>query len=383
MLRRILFTHDDMDGAGCSILWKLANRLAPEDNWDTVNCSNYNIDTKVEMFLNEGNYNDETVVCFADICVSRALLEKLSHMFKTVKIFDHHVTNLFATEIIPDAVVKPENENGKMESGTSLLYHYLYSLSNNENTDKDDDFITGTRVFNFGYNSKAVSINCLVDAIRSYDTFEFKSTGDMTPKYMQVLFSLSGFSKIDNNTAYTTVPGKYKSPLEVEFKLIPSHDLKDESDLEAMLNKKPDEIKTDLIISKNDMEFVNVKIDNEKRAIDSVTVSDVIDLEIVVNTSNKTYRAALLYKSIICNFSELAYTFLNRHKEYDLMINFNLFNCGTFEFRTIRDDLDLGNQIAAPLGGGGHPKAAGAPLISDYKEMMINAVISALNAKRI
>lgn len=34
----------------------------------------------------------------------------------------------------------------------------------------------------------------------------------------------------------------------------------------------------------------------------------------------------------------------------------------TYEFRTIRNDLNLGKEIAPNFGGGGHPKAAGASI---------------------
>ena len=51
----------------------------------------------------------------------------------------------------------------------------------------------------------------------------------------------------------------------------------------------------------------------------------------------------------------------------------------SFSFRCTRDDIDLGKNISAPIGGGGHPKAAGAPISTDFKNMIVEMISTELN----
>ena len=67
-----------------------------------------------------------------------------------------------------------------------------------------------------------------------------------------------------------------------------------------------------------------------------------------------------------------------KHPEYDFMVSFDLSNYGTFQFRTIKNDINLGGSIAAPLGGGGHPKAAGASLNQESKQLLIDLSIASI-----
>lgn len=56
--------------------------------------------------------------------------------------------------------------------------------------------------------------------------------------------------------------------------------------------------------------------------------------------------------------SELGNRLCQMHPEFDFVavINMN----GTVSYRTIKDDIDLGKDVAQVFGGGGHPKAAGS-----------------------
>lgn len=68
-------------------------------------------------------------------------------------------------------------------------------------------------------------------------------------------------------------------------------------------------------------------------------------------------------------FSELGNRLCNMHPEIDfvVMIDMN----GTVSYRTIKEDLDLGQGIAKKFGGGGHPKAAGSQF---SKEILLKTV---------
>ena len=55
--------------------------------------------------------------------------------------------------------------------------------------------------------------------------------------------------------------------------------------------------------------------------------------------------------------SELGNRLCKMHPEIDFVTIINIEDC-TVSYRTIKDDIDLGKDVAALFGGGGHPKAA-------------------------
>lgn len=78
----------------------------------------------------------------------------------------------------------------------------------------------------------------------------------------------------------------------------------------------------------------------------------------------------------ICGFvfaekysSELGNRLCEMHPEFDFVAVINM--DGTVSYRTIRDDINLGKDIAELFGGGGHPKAAGSQF---SKEVQLNII---------
>lgn len=57
--------------------------------------------------------------------------------------------------------------------------------------------------------------------------------------------------------------------------------------------------------------------------------------------------------------SELGNRLCKMHPEIDFVTMIDIEDC-TVSYRTIKDDIDLGQDVAALFGGGGHPKAAGS-----------------------
>jgi oligoribonuclease NrnB/cAMP/cGMP phosphodiesterase (DHH superfamily) len=324
MLKTILFTHDDLDGAGCRIIYELAHQhLNKDTDYIVVNCPNNTVDEKVMGIINSGIIDKNTDICFGDIVASRDTLEYLVNNFSMPQIWDHHRTNFFATWVVPNAVIVPENELGKMESGTSLIYQHYSSIGNGIKV-KDSDFLAE-----------------FVDAVRSYDTYEWKSTDNMVAKKLQILFSLLG--------------------MEIFCNYYINRFINDDSRY---------------IIKDEDSKFVNAKLDNEQRIIDSITPDDVFHIDI------RGYKTAFTLGGFGVNTSELAHQFLNKYKEFDIFVSFSLWRGGEFQFRTLRDDLDLGKDIATPIGGGGHPKASGAPLGDELRDEILKILINKLNENK-
>jgi len=330
MYKKVLFTHDDMDGAGCRIVFELAHRhLEKGKDYEIFNCSNNGVDeTALSIFRNEQFDPVNTHVIFADICCSVQALEVFKSKEVKVDIFDHHRTNFPVQQVYPDAQIVPENVLGVQESGTSLLYQYFYNI---------DDF-TGEHFKNLD----EVMFSKLVDTIRSYDTYEWKTTNNILAKELQTLFYLLGMDKF----------------------------------CERYIKKISDvENKDNHLISLTDMDFVSTKIENEQKVIDNFTPDDVFEFML------RGYNIAFILTTKGASISELGYQFLTKYPQYDAMIYFSPYNGGKFEMRTVRDDIDMGAMFAMPIGGGGHPKAAGAPLPQSSQDMMVDMLIDVLNGR--
>lgn len=333
MLKSILFTHDDLDGAGCRVVYEIMkkNEVKGED-YLVINCGNATIDEDVsQTILNAKNLGitKETEIIFADIVSHIEILESLKLAFNTVRIFDHHRTNFPAQQVIEGAVIVPENEMGVMESGTSLLYKYFAELGVLDPVTYD--------IFDKKYNQKL--IGHFVDTVRSYDTYEWKENDNRIAKELQTLFFMLGMERFCK---------RYVDLLTTEGA-------------------------GDTLISVYDMDFVSARLEAEQAVIDSITPDDVYQFDL------RGYKAAFILGSKGANISELSHQFLQKYPEFDIFSAFMLGRKAEFSFRTIRDDIDVGATFALPIGGGGHAKASGAPLKEGYVDEIMDIMIRALN----
>ena len=71
-------------------------------------------------------------------------------------------------------------------------------------------------------------------------------------------------------------------------------------------------------------------------------------------------------------FSELGNRLCTMHPEIDFVAMIDM--DGTVSYRTIRDDIDLGKDVAKLFGGGGHPKAAGSQFSDGAKMKLIENI---------
>ena len=69
-------------------------------------------------------------------------------------------------------------------------------------------------------------------------------------------------------------------------------------------------------------------------------------------------------------FSELGNKLCTMHPEIDFVAMIDIDNC-TVSYRTVKDDIDLGKDVATKFGGGGHPKAAGSQFDDEIKLFVI------------
>ena len=320
-MKEVLFTHDDLDGAGCRIIFEIAHdNLSKGRDYLVYNSHNNTIDQDTLEFINSGRFNKrEDILYYADICPSPEVLQMLHDNSYDVCIFDHHRTNVYATEIFHEmACIIPEYD-GKLESGTSLLWKY--------------------------YQTNKPYMNCdlmvlFQDTVRSYDTWEWKTTGNMLAKQLQTLFYLLGMDKFC----------KYYVDF-LKFSYDPH------------------------LISDSHMMFVESRIEQEQRAIDDfITGNNYYDMNVA------GYKTAFVLGSRGANVSEMCNQWLLKHPEYDIMCVYLPYD-NTFSFRTVRDDINLGEDICKPIGGGGHPKAAGAPMSEEDIKTIIAIFDVVLNRR--
>lgn len=339
MLKHVLFTHDDLDGAGCRIVFELAKyNMKKGAEYDIIICGNNTINGIVLDALSKEDYiskDGETEIYFADICPSLEVLRKLADEYKNVKIFDHHVTNFPAQNVFPNAVIMPENNFHQMQSGTSLLYQHFVEITNTTEYGKLSAHKSLTDTGKWGK-----LIGKFVDTVRAYDTYEFKETGEKLPKQLQTLFFLLGMERFVNKYMERFTSIQYPS---------------------------------ESIILPNDMLFVDSKLEFEQRVIDNLSIDDVKIVDV------KGYKTAFLLMPVAANISEVGYQFLDRNPDIDMLAYFSLARGGEFSFRTQRTNLDVGKDIAEPIGGGGHPKASGAPINENLQALLSGMLIAFMN----
>lgn len=327
MMKEILFTHTDLDGAGCQIVYELAHQGKVKGvDYDVINSENNTVDQDVVNAISNNLVSTNTEVFFADICANEPVLDRLMKDGYNVTVFDHHITNTFANIYFPASQIIPINTSGVKECGTSILYKYYL--------DKGVEF-----------HNKEI-MDTFVELVRLYDTYEFKEVNIILARHLQVLLTMIG--------------------------------------LEAFVEKYLDELSTNLIdfdkdcdikdkiIDTASMKFINAKLNKEKKILKDFTTDDVVTAFI------NGRKIAFMLTTKGASFSELSQDFLKKNPDYDVCALFGFYSTGPggFQFRTIKDDINTAMEIAQPMGGGGHPRASGAPIRETVKNAIINILLN-------
>lgn len=299
-----LFTHCDLDGVGCAILAYLA---FGHENVDVEYCDYKDVDEKVRKFwkgFHDAKYDS---VFITDISISDDLAHEIQecNCKKDWKLFDHHATALGLNKY-DWCKVKIWYDDGIPTSGTELFYNYLiyHAYLCPANTPL----------------SVIKNIERFVKIVRDYDTWRWKELGEkgIVCKQVNDLFYIYGR---DNFIAWAI--GRNHDILRTPF---PSFDATDE----FLLNQKQKDI--DIYIEQKDKQLR--------------TFWDEFDNEYGVVFAERY-------------FSELGNRLCELHPELAYVAMIDICN-GKISFRTTRDNIDLGGEIAHSFGGGGHRKSAGS-----------------------
>lgn len=308
-----LFTHNDLDGYGCSIL-----ALLSFTEVDIVNCSYNNIDDKVLEFIESEECEKYHGVFITDISVGENVAEMIDNINKnkdtltSFKLIDHHKTALWLNKYSWCNVVV-EDERG-LCCGTSLFNDLLANFC-----------IHPINIVQSAFRNK------LVEMIRRYDTWEWKNKfNDTIPNNLNMLFNILG----------------------------------GDSFVDTMLEKH-ENYSLD-VISETDWKILKIEEDRINRYIDSIN-KKVIKTNAILNNENYTFGVVFAENHISVLGNRLCE--LNQDLDFIAII----IGMSTVSLRTTRDDIDV-SEIAKHFNGGGHIKASGFKIDSSLKTHIINNV---------
>ena len=301
-----LFTHNDFDGVGCAILAYLAFE---RENVDVEYCNYKDIDERVEEFVeDEKLFRSYDAVFITDISISDSvanMIDILDQPPRKVCLFDHHATALGLNKY-EWCEVLVEDETGLKMSGTALFYNHLVR---NKFFDR---YIMNDRVMG--------NICRFVEIVRDYDTWRWKELGEEGLVCKQVNDLLDIYGRED------FIDYMIDSICADSRKLFP-HIF---GRAQALLEQKQKDI--DIYVA-----------EKEKQ------------LRVATDHFDKTFGWVFAERY----FSELGNRLCEMHPEIEYVAMIDI-SKGVVSFRSVKEDIDLGGEIAHSLGGGGHKKAAGS-----------------------
>ena len=287
-------------------------KLAFGKDVDISYCDYDNIDSTVKEYL-ETEQDDTIPIYITDIRVNEETAELLNKR-GNVQLLDHHPTALGLNKYDwCDVVI--EDSKGIKTSGTMLFYHWL---GMNDCLSEELE------------NNKA--LERFAELVRDYDTWRWSELGEEGVICKQV-----------NDLMYLYGRDKFITWCisEIHDEVFPRLYSADE----LLLNTKQKEI-DEYVEEKNEQLF----------------------------TSPMCGR--------VCGFvfaekyvSELGNRLCKMHPEIDYVAMIDM-GSKTVSYRTVKDDIDLGKDVAQLFGGGGHPKAAGSEFSVDVQFKTIEKIFS-------
>lgn len=282
---------------------------------EEVDISYCNYDDINENVINYLNHNDDSLsyIYITDIRVNEEVAELLDKRGGVV-LLDHHPTALGLNKY-PWCKVMVEDLNGVKTSGTKMFYHWL-----GMNGCLSEELETNEALSRFA------------ELVRNYDTWRWSELGEegVICKQVNDLMYLYGRDRFITWCISEIHDGVFPRLYSAD---------------ELLLNTKQKEI-DEYVEEKNEQLF----------------------------TSPMCGR--------VCGFvfaekyvSELGNRLCKMHPEIDYVAMIDM-GSKTVSYRTVKDDIDLGKDVAQLFGGGGHPKAAGSEFSVDVQFKTIEKIFS-------
>lgn len=260
--------------------------------------------------------------------------EKVEEYYNSGSENDCHITDISISEELSYKI----NDSGK---NYMLLDHHPTALNLNKfswctvKVENEDGIKTsGTEMYyhwliDNGYLSRSDVLDRFAELVRNYDTWRWATLGDngIICKQVNDLFYIYGRNKfIDWCLA------------ELHFGTFPRLEHTDKLVLEIEQNN----------------------IDNYVKKKDEQMITTVLCDRICGVVFAEKY------------FSELGNKLCQMHPEIDFVAMIDM--SGTVSYRTVKNDIDLGKDIAKLFGGGGHAKAAGSRFENGVQFDVINSI---------
>lgn len=297
-----IFSHTDLDGVGCAVLAYLA---FGQENVDAEYCNYDDVNEKVRDFY---LFNDKAYdhIFITDISINEENADQIDTWIAKdkVKLLDHHATALWMNEYDWCTVKVVSESTGIKTSGTKLFYQHLLL----------DNYFDkyNMRVFN--------NIINFAQAVCDYDTWRWKE--ELAPEEGIVCKQLNDLFGIYGRDGF--IEWAIDNILEMDY--TPYFTEKDR----ALLEQKQKDI--DIYVEQKDKQLTAFQ-------------------------DNFGYTCGVVFAERY--FSELGNRLSELHPGLDYIAMIDI-SKGTVSYRTVRDDIDLGGEIAHSFGGGGHRKAAGS-----------------------
>lgn len=328
MLKIKHFSHLDLDGLGAVAVMKhYFNEDAATISHRT--CAYDKIDEEVTKFM-KYDHAEFDLVFITDISVNAEtakLVEERYQQAKNIQLIDHHETALWLNEYDWAQVTVGPPE--RLESGTSLLNEYLHNTFHGSGLTSDYDY---------------TAISEFAETIRMYDTWEWDRKGDVVPQQLNDLLGQYGKMQFIHRFA--------KNP-EIKF-----------SSLEADLIKKVAWERDSYIQRKVFRQTYRTSIDLKTFITNTLDTSQFGERELgaltkLLGDDAPHGNLPLAMTNIERYHSEVGNAIAKDNGGIVILLDFHR---DTMSFRTTTDFPV--NQLAILFGGGGHAKAAGAPLSS-------------------
>lgn len=285
-------------------------KLAFGKDVDISYCDYDNIDSSVKEFIDSETKFDMCII--TDIRVNEDTAKIIDDRFDNFYLLDHHPTALG-------------------------LNKYLWCSATIEYEDKELGVIktSGTEMFYYwlienGYLKDSDTLRRFAELVRDYDTWRWSELGEDGVICKQVNDLLYLYGRDD--FIHWCIS-------EIHDEVFPRLYAKDE----VVLKIKQDEIDR-YIEEKNETMFTSPMCGK------------------------------------VCGFvfadrfvSELGNRLCKMHPEIDFVTMIDIDGC-TVSYRTVKEDIDLGKDVASLFGGGGHPKAAGSEFSQSIKLKVIEEI---------
>lgn len=280
------------------------------DNVDISYCDYDNIDSEVQKYLAEES-NNTIPIYITDISVNEETAQLLDKR-GNVQLFDHHPTALRLNNYFWGfVVVEFEHKNiGTIKTSGTEII-YQWLITNKTVEDSP-------------------ALKRFTELVRNYDTWRWSTLGEEGIVCKQV-----------NDLLYL-----YGRDMFIRWCISEIHD-------EVFPRLYP-----------KDEVVLKIKQD---------------EIDRYVEAKEKTMFTSTL-RNKVCGFvfadryvSELGNRLCKMHPEIDFVAMIDVDNC-VVSYRTVKEDIDLGKDVASAFGGGGHPKAAGSEFSKDIKLKVIENI---------